>query len=101
MKKKTFTIKEFKAEFRLICTDTWGETMEVWFTIAEELWFRNLAVPSEWEFRPSAILTTNDGREKDSYWFELFDKAKAKDLRKIGALIHRYAQFLKYKKIDY
>lgn len=100
MKKQSFTIKDFKAEFRLVCSDAWGECMNVWFEIAEELWHRNLSIPAEWEFRPAAILT-KDSRDKDNYWFELFNNCKASDLRKIGALIHRYAQFLKFKGIDY
>lgn len=92
------TIKQFKAEFRLVCTDTWGEAMEAWFECAGRMNRRGINVPYSWQYRPAP---GTDGTDKESYWYALYARCGNKQLIAIGNLLFRYCQYLKYKGIDY
>lgn len=91
-------IKDFKNEFRLICTDTWGNAMDAWFECAGQLNKRHLYIPSNWEYRPGI---TNDGTDSDCYWYEIFKNCTNTELYNIGNYLFRYCQFLRFKGIDY
>jgi len=89
------TLKEFKKEFRLICTDTWGNTLEAWFECAAHL--NEIAYPpKEWEYEQKG-----SGKDKDSYWYEFFDECDADELLEIGNFLFRYCSYLKFKGISY
>ena len=91
-------LKEFKSEFRLICSDTWGDAMEAWFECAGHLYNRNEQMPGKWEYSPGL---GGDGTDEDCYWYELFENATTKELHVIGSYLFRYCEYLKFKKVDY
>lgn len=86
---------DLKNECRLTyCGDKWGDIMNWWFTIAEEIYHNrpNLSVPTEWQFKPSPLGNCN---EPDNYTTTIIEAATDNALMKFGALIHRYAEMLK------
>lgn len=91
-------LKQFKDEFRLICSDTWGNAMEAWFECAGHLNKRGEDIPNEWQYRCGM---SGDGTDKDSYWYSIFKNTSTKRLRVIGGFLFRYCQYLKMKGIDY
>lgn len=92
------SLKEFKDEFRLICSDTWGNALDAWFECAGQMNKRGLLIPYEWEYRPGL---GGDGTDEDSYWFELFENTNDDLLINIGNFLFRYCQFLRHCKVDY
>lgn len=92
------TLKEFKNEFRLVCSDTWGNAMEAWFECAGRMNRRSMNIPHEWNYRPGM---GSGGTDKESYWYSLFARCGNKQLTTIGQFLTRYCQYLKYKGIDY
>lgn len=92
------TIREFKNEFRLVCTDTWGDALDAWFECAGRMHKRGLPIPDNWKYFPGI---SGDGTEKDCYWHTLFARCGNKQLTNIGNFLFRYCQFLKYKNVDY
>ena len=91
-------LKSFKNEFRLICTDTWGDAMNTWFECAGWINWRGIPTPKEWEYSPGL---GGDGREEDNYFYELFESSSDEELIAIGNFLFRYCQYLKFKEIDY
>lgn len=91
-------LKEFKNEFRLICSDTWGNALDAWFECCGHLDKKGAKIPAKYEYRKGA---SNDGRDKDSYWFSLFRVCTVTQLRVIGEFLFRYCQYLKFKEVDY
>jgi len=91
------TLKKFKNEYRLICTDTWGDAMDAWFECAGQMNKRAMEIPRTWEYRPGLGI----GTDTESYWYELFENAKANELVQIGRFLFRYCQYLKFKGKDY
>ena len=90
-------LKAFKEEFRLICTDTWGDALESWFECAGQMYSRHLPIPTEWEYHVGA----GDGTDPDSYFHELYKNASDFELIRIGEFLFRYCEFLRYKNINY
>ena len=89
-------IRDFKNEFRLVCTDTWGNALDAWFECAAHL--NEIAyVPIEWEYKASIF----GGKDKSSYWYEIFDECDADELLDIGNFLFRYCQYLKFKEVNY
>jgi hypothetical protein len=91
------SIKDFKNEYRLICTDTWGDAMQAWFECAGQMNKRGLSTPVLWQYKPGI----GGGTEEDCYWYGIFENAPNNALETIGNYLFRYCQFLKYKKVDY
>jgi len=91
------TLKEFKQEYRLVCSDDWGTSMDAWFECAGFMYKRNMSMPDEWEYRAGLGNPT----EKDSYFHPLFGKCKNSELRTIGNFLFRYCQMLKYQGKNY
>lgn len=92
------TLKEFIDEYRLVCTDTWGDAMEAWFECAGQLNKRGFLVPANWEY--GAPLGQN-GTDESSYWYELFENTEDETLVKIGNFLFRYCQLLKRAGVSY
>jgi hypothetical protein len=90
-------LKEFINEFRIICTDSWGDAVEAWFECAGHLYNRNTNIPSEWMYSPGA----GDGMDEDSYWHELFKNATTEELETIGAFLTKYCHLLESKGMSY
>lgn len=86
-------LKEFKDEFRLINGggDDWAHAMEAWFEATGRLYLRDEEIPMEWEYRPGA-----GPCDSDSYWHDLFKKAKTSTLWQIANFLFRYCGLLKY-----
>lgn len=91
------TLKEFKTEFRLICTDTWGTAMDAWFECAGHMLNRGLDIPYEWEYSAGM----GDGREEDSYFYTLFLECTNEQLHAIGNFLFRYCEMLRYAGVNY
>ena len=95
-----FTYANAKAEFRLTSDgDDWGNVLGWWFHVADEIyWNRDFPVPEEWEFRASPIGPQN---EPDEYETEVVRNMSDDDLAHFGAVLNRYARFLKHCGKDY
>jgi hypothetical protein len=91
------TLKNFKDDFRLICTDTWGDALESWFECAGQMYSRFLEIPVEWEYNVGA----GDGTDPDSYFHEVFLNATDSELIAIGNFLFRYCEYLRFKKVNY
>ncbi len=90
-------LKDFKAEFRLTCTDVWGNALDCWFEAAGHLYKRGIPIPDNWEYRPGM----GDPTELDNYFYDLFVKSTDEQLQDIGNFLFRYCQLLKHHKKDY
>jgi hypothetical protein len=90
-------LKQFKQEFRLICSDEWGDAMDAWFECAGRLSIRGLNIPDNWEYRTGL----GSPCDRDSYFYSLFKESTTKDLRIIGNFLFRYCQMLKHQGKDY
>lgn len=91
-----FSVKEFKNEFRLICTDTWGNAMDAWLEAAGQMFTRWLDIPKEWQYKAGLSLL-----EPDNYFHDLFNNCTDEEIIEIGNFLYRYCQYLKFKGIDY
>ena len=91
-----FSVKEFKNEFRLICTDTWGCAMDAWFEAAGQLHTRWLDIPAKWQYK--AVLSP---LEEDNYFHDLFNECTDDEIIAIGTFLFRYCQYLKFKGTSY
>lgn len=88
-----YTSKELWGEFRLgFGDDSWGHTVSWWFTVADELYFRGVALPAEWKFRPSPLGPSN---EPDAYETEVVQECGDDLLLRFGRALSRYANILK------
>lgn len=95
----TFTYKDAMAEFRLCSTEPWGDAMHWWFTIADELYFRDPSlVPEHWKYRPSPLGPTNDD---DDYATGIVKGMSDAELLRLGATMDRYARIIKRAGRDY
>lgn len=91
-------LKEFKNEYRGVCTDTWGSALDAWFECAGRMYWRKMPIPADWKYWPGA---SNDGREPESYWYALFARCSNNQLIAISNFLTRYCRYLEYKKMDY
>lgn len=102
MATRDLTTKDLIAEYRLThCGDNWGNCMEWWFAIADEIYWNrapHLRVPDNWQFRPSPLGPQN---EPESYTTEIVQSATDSALEEFGAMLHRYAAILKKRGEDY
>ena len=98
-------IKQFKDEFRLICSDTWGDATDAHFEVAGHLHDRKADIPTEWEYRPARVEEYDwiipKQAEPDSYFHNMFADATTESLQKIGAFLFRYCEYLRFKGINY
>jgi len=78
--------------------DVWGDTMHWWFTIADELYFREGQTPAHWQFRPSPLGPSND---PEDYATNVARETGAEALLFAGNVLTRYAQMLKRAGMDY
>jgi hypothetical protein len=95
------TLQSLKSEFRLMSSgDEWGDVMQWWFTIADEIYFNrdHLSVPREWQFKPSPLGPCND---PDDYATHVVQEADDESLAAFGALMNRYARLLRHCGKDY
>ena len=100
-------LKQFKSEFRFMCSDTWGDAMDAWFECAGRLYTKRATIPEEWQYRPGLMNRINSSRsfmeacERDSYFYNDFKASKVSELRAIGNFLFRYCQFLRHYGKDY
>lgn len=71
--------------------DMWGTSMQAWFDVASELWWRGEAVPDHWEYSPGCA---DDPREPDSYLSEYCGELDTETLIKAGNILCRYTAVL-------
>lgn len=93
------TLKEFKNEFKIVCSDAWGECMGAWFECAAHLYHREIDIPTSWEYSPGIIAT--DARDDESYWFEIFNDTSDEMLLVIGNFLYCLSEILRAKGLDY
>jgi len=90
--------RELKAEFRLHSDgDPWGTTMAFWFAVAGEMYVRGIPIPDAWRYRPSPL----GAKDPDAFETEICEQAGDETLAAFGALLNRYAGFLKRAGKDY
>ena len=80
--------------------DAWGNALNWWFVIADEIYFNRpaLHVPAEWRFRPSPLGPQNDPGDYASGVVVELDDAL---LKRLGAFCNRYCRLLKHLGKDY
>jgi hypothetical protein len=91
-------LKEFKKEFKLVCSDKWGEAMGTWFDVANVLLSRGIQAPKHWQFKPSPLGADLD---QDSYWIPVLESYTSQDLTTIGNFLERYTRLLRHNGLDY
>ena len=88
---KTLYIKDIKSEFRTFSdkSDPWGACMGILFDICAELHHRapNIGILKALGYSPGA---GGDGREPDSYWYELLLDVHTGDLVALAMFFDRY-----------
>lgn len=67
----------------------WHGAMQAWFTVAGELAYRNVDIPSEWQYTPPM---SRDPREHEDPLFEECTKVQAEALIHAGNVIRRYVR---------
>ncbi len=90
-------IKDFKAEFRMICTDTWYDAKDAWFEATGQMHKRGIKIPSEWEYSPGKNFPDGspaDGTCPTSYFYEIFGNLSDEEITEVGNFLFRYCQFL-------
>jgi hypothetical protein len=90
--------RDLLREFRTFFDEPWGSTMLWWFTIADELYWREGYTPPHWEYRPSPIGPVND---PDDYATQVCVETGADALVFAGNVLYRYAKLLKANDMDY
>ena len=87
------TLADLRSEFRLTYDggDAWGHVMHWWFTIADDLYFRGVPLPPDWEFRPSPMGRAND---PDDYAAGMMQFISDHDALAFGKTLARYARKL-------
>ncbi len=98
-----FPLKDFKDEFRLICTDTWGNALDAWFESVGQMNKRGLPIPNKYEYRAGIdpVGCNDKGTDPESYWHEMFENSNTEDLVKIAEYLFRYYDFLRFKGVNY
>ena len=100
------TLKDLKTEFHNFSDhnyDPWGAGMDIFFQLAEFMYKTNIDIPSEWDYKPSPLMT-NDFTDQDyeeNYYFELFRNTSENDLKKLGEILYKYTGILKTMNKDY
>lgn len=91
--------KRIIQEFRLFNSgDAWGHCMHWWFTVADELYWREGYTPPHWRFKPSPLGPVND---PDDFAASVAKEIGAEALIKVGNCLFRYANLLKRHNKDY
>ena len=92
--------KEIWGEFRLGFggDDSWHHVMHWWFTVADELYFRGVALPAAWRFRPSPLGPSND---PDDYVTGAVTACSDSLLLMFGRALNRYAKTLRAAGLSY
>lgn len=90
-------LKDFKSEFRLMCSDTWGSALDAHFEAVGHLYNRGVHIPQEWAYSPGL----GDPTDEDSYFYKSFEESTDEELLAIGWLMFRYLGKLKYLGYDY
>lgn len=80
--------------------DEWGDCVSALFSVAAEMYFREIGPPDDWRYKPGAACT-GDPREEDSLWGPELKDTTDEDLCKFGALLMRYRGMLKHAEKDY
>lgn len=80
--------KEFKHSRD--ASDPWGESINLLFQVAAELWWRG-ECPSHWDYSPGAA---SDPREPEDYFYELIEKETTGELVAFGNLLERHVQLM-------
>lgn len=81
--------KELLSELRMICDDSWGDSMEAFFAVAGELLDRGLPIPAAWEYKPGM-----SPKDPDSYWTDVLEEASDEALQSFGKFLFRYTCLL-------
>ena len=97
MKMTNELLKELKS-LDLFSLDEWDGAMGALFSIASEMFMRDLDIPSEWGYSPGM---TDDPREPESIEFEACKEASDSDLEETGKMLNRYLDILKKQGKDY
>ena len=92
---KSQLLKEFREFFS---GDDWSDAMSCFFAVADEMYVRDLDIPSQWGYGPGM---SSDPRDKSAFQWEVALTAKDDDLLKAGRVLSRYCDLLKRYEKDY
>jgi hypothetical protein len=84
-------IRDFKDEFRLICTDVWADALDAWFEATGQMCIRWIDIPKEWKYK-AGLCPLNE----DSYFNEMFENCSDEEITAIAHFIYRYCRILKH-----
>jgi hypothetical protein len=87
------SIKQFKDEFRTICTDTSDDAIDAWFECAGRLYKNGVKLPILWEYKPPVF---GSPCSKESPFYESFKRSTIEELQALGRFIFRYCIFVQY-----
>ncbi len=81
-----YTYKELLAEYKLVrdIADPWGSSMNLHFSICDQLNDRGEYTPASWGYKPSASIGTGD------YWHQVLIDYDTSVLIEAGLILHRY-----------
>ncbi len=71
--------------------DKWGSSLTAWFTVANEISYRDECTPNAWQYSPAMA---DDPRESDDYLYEECTQADLADLIQFGDVLERYTRNL-------
>jgi len=91
-----YNIREFKNDFRFICTDVWGDALDAWFEATGQLCMRWIDIPSAWQYKAGLCPI-----DEDSYFNEVFANCTDDEITAIANFLFRYCQMLKHNGKDY
>lgn len=80
--------------------DEWGDCMGALFSVAEEMYYREIGPPDDWQYNPGAGCS-GDPRRLDSLWHPELENVTDEALCNFGALLMRYRGMLKHAGKDY
>ena len=89
-------INEMKVGFD---SDYWGSGMICFFSVAHEMYHRDLDIPNKWGFSPG--VGSGDLREHDDYCFPFCEDATDETLLNAGNILNKYTSYLRYNQLDY
>jgi hypothetical protein len=98
--KEVLTYRELKKDlmFGYDPGDAWGSCMGLFFDVAEEMYRRELDIPSAWQFKPGIGVMegpdTEDGKFLATY-------ARDEHLERLGKALHRLSRILEHQGRSY
>ena len=91
-------IYDLKNEYRLtFAGDDFGHALEWWFSVAEELYNRDVELPVEWQYHHVPLSQRNEDTPYEAFYVKDIDSDV---LLKFGKMLVRLMGYLKYREVE-